>query len=179
MINKDEVDLYFTKNHSKLKEYATKLIYKYRRNYKPDVVITEAYLNVIDCIEKEKISNVYELDVFSKQGIWYKVRQESSNLNAKKKIDRQSIKECDISDMWSDINIFCDSDIEYEIDKVFSEYKKTLSKFDLIEFEIIYDKGYNTPKKISEYLDISNTYSYDIIRRVNRNLRDFINKKNK
>ena len=75
MITKKEIDDYYIINHQQLKEYANRLIFKYNRKYKPDVVVSESYLNTLECLDKNKINKKEDIDIIAKQGLFYKVSQ--------------------------------------------------------------------------------------------------------
>lgn len=162
MITNKTIDEFFKTNYNMLFDYSHKICNKYNKKFDPAEPVTEAYLNCIKCVEQNKITELFQIQQYAKSTIFYKISQSNSNLNRLNK----TTNTVELNDDIFNIYTIDDISINDEINNVLDSFKTTLNKYDLILYEMFYEKQINTAKLLAKHLNISISGAYLIIKEI-------------
>jgi len=176
---KTQIDQYYSKNYNKLQEVANNVLKNIDRCDLADTLVSESYLYItdnIDKIEKSK-SNLESIIVnfMTKQVIW-------KNTQFKKKFVYETNME--LFDNYDYDDYIVDDDFDEVLEKEFEHQAKinhienkvkNLSIPDKILYDLSIIGEHNTSGKLSRYLGLNRTTTYNMISRMKKHLRSGYN----
>lgn len=178
-ITTKDADNYITKNYNELLSLSNGIIASTNKfHIKPEDVISEAYINCITCINNNKITEEYQIRQFIRSAIYLKITQSNSTLNNRSNLYKNLDYYGTVYELETELESKHLFNVDETITLLFKEFKLTLCKEDLRMFEIMYEKHYDTAKKLAEYLNISKTSAYKSINKINDLLRLYIKNNN-
>lgn len=160
-MTKSEIDLYISNNYKLLLKAAKGLTFKNQRNYDPKILITEAYLHVLNNIERLKEESDIQRFMFAKIHMESKFDKSGTNL------------------FYSDRHLNLD---DLQINQSISEYE--LNQIDLYlqnekdtVLKVVADayivKQHNTVQKLQDYFGISNRTAIMYINQIKNKIRSY------
>jgi len=140
-----------------------RMCYKYRRNYPPEEVITIAYLYIINISHKVEDADMLRRYLTAK--ICQEIALSQSETNRKLNSRHHEL----IEDVTVQYTEYCDP-YEDEV-KALEQYRTVPDRVKRRVFEVYFDKGENTCRKMAEYFNISIKSAMDLIREMKEDLK--------
>lgn len=151
----EQLNHYYTKNYDNLTDYSIKAIKHFRRKLDTTWVLSECYLYLVDNINLLK--NESDVQSFSKNWIKTNLKWKTTPIVRSSQVNNNSE---DILFFYSTTDTPDSSDILTKIES----FRDTLNTYDRRLFNIWWDLDLRKGKDIAEYLDISISGAYNIIR---------------
>jgi hypothetical protein len=161
-MNKQQIDTYINENYTLLQKVASDFVRRKKRNYDPEIVISEAYIYILKI--KDRITTTGQLQSYFISKINLEVSKQNSSINYLFKertseligIERQED---------NDILLQIEHDIKRNSQKAQIEsYKlKINDQFDKIIFDAYFYKRKRTVRDFASYFNLSKQTANDLI----------------
>jgi len=152
-MSKNQLNHYFTKNYDNISLYGIKAIKKLKRNIDISWLMSECYLYLYESINELNS----ERDVVSWSKNWIKTNLKWTTTPLMRQTKMKGITDT------GELPHYIESD-NYITDELMINFKDTLSTYDKRLFNIWWDLDLRKGKDIAEYLNISMTGAYNIIK---------------
>jgi hypothetical protein len=165
---KSQIDEYTTANMPLLRKVATDFVARRKKNYDPDILVSEAYLHVIKCMDE--IESIGQLQSFyiSKISMECTMQKSATNYLLQDRcapligIEREHTDNID------------EKLLIEERFKILEQYEKNLKDpIKKIIFEAYYHKGYKTVRSFARYFNFSNATANAIINEMKLEIRNY------
>ena len=165
---KELIDKYFTENYEYLKKVAEFHINRCGRDFEPDILVSNAYVYLIESIGKYSNEDIPKWCTAFMCFEMERSKSKSNYHNNKTKNNDLSIDEA--------FNFLVDKEVEKEI--LFcidmDTFITNLDRFDLILWEVYYEKGIQTKRDIAEHFNIDPSSALIYINRVKEKYKQYV-----
>jgi len=160
-MKKSEIDNYINLNYSLLQSIASGLVSKSKRNYDACILISEAYLHVLNI--SEQITDTDQLQRFIIAKINMEVRFTNSKTNRQNRFNENSIDDTIINREETPYTL---SAIDYYLEHENDSIMKFVAEAYLV-------KGHNTVRKFNEYFNFSSYTSTKFINKLKNRIKEY------
>lgn len=165
---KSEIDSYTQSNITLLRKVANDFVCRRKKNYDPDILVSEAYIHVLKC--KDEIESIGQLQAYyiskismecnmQKSTVNYQMQDRFSPLNGIEKEDTSNI----------DPKLLIE-----ERFKILESYEKNLKDpIKRIIFEAYFHKKHSTVRSFARYFNLSNATANGLINDLKTEIRNY------
>jgi len=161
-MHKTAIDKQLPTLYPALLDTSTRMCYKYRRTYPPEEVINIAYLYII------KIKHKVEDDDMLRRYLTAKICQEIA-LTQSETNRKLNTRHCDLNENTAIEYEPYKDPYEYEV-KALDKYREVPDRVKRRVFEVYFDKGENTCRKMAKYFNIDTKSAMNLIREMKEDL---------
>ena len=170
-MQKSQIDKYVEDNYTLLSKVATDFVNRKKRNYDPEIVISEAYIHILKC--KDKITTIGQLQSYFISKINIEVSKQNSTTNFTFK-DRHSeligIERQEDNDLLLRVeNEIKRNSQKAQIESYYLNEKDSIKK---IIFEAYFVKRYRTVRSFATYFNLSKQTANDLINELKTNIKN-------